>query len=96
MTHRTLAVAYYASAAFSFGVLAAETSADGAGSAPARMLKSDYRMAKDRLEAEYRTAKEACEGKRRGAEQACLRDADASHEQAEKALRADFYGDRPK
>jgi len=95
MTHLTLALVYCASAAISFGVLAADTSAV-AGSAPARMLKSDYRMAKDRLEAEYRAAKEACEGKRRAAERVCLRDAEASHEGAEKSLRADFYGDRRK
>lgn len=96
MTHRTLAFAYCASAAFSFGAFAAEPGVDGAGSAPSRMLKSDYRIAKDKLEAEYRAAKRACEIGKGSQEPACFKKAEASHEQAERALRADFYGERRK
>ncbi len=96
MTHRTLAFAYCASAALSFGALAAEPGPDTAGSAPARMLKSDYRIAKDKLEAEYRAAKRVCEIGKGSQERACLKEAEASHDQAERALRADFYGERRK
>ena len=94
MTHRALAFAYCASAAFSFGALAAEPGVDGAASVPARMLKSDYRITKDKLEAEYRAAKRLCQGKKGTDERLCLKDAEASHDEAERALRADFYGER--
>lgn len=73
---------------------AAETASSEANVAPVRMLKSDYRMAKDRIESEYRAAKRICEGKKEAEERPCSRDTEAAHEKAEKDLKAAFYGPR--
>jgi hypothetical protein len=96
MSKRAIAFLAGTSFAMAFNALAADATVDGASSAPARMLKSDYRIAKDKLEAEYRAAKRGCEEKRGADERACARDAEASHEKAERELRAAFYGDRGK
>lgn len=60
--------------------------------APTRMLKSDYRIGMDKLAADYRAAKRVCEAKKGPEERACSKDAEATHEKAEKDLRAVFYG----
>ena len=65
--------------------------AANSASAPRRMLKSEYRIAKGKLEDDYRAAKRICEAKSGQEERACSKEAEAAHEKAETDLRAAFY-----
>ena len=73
---------------------AAEAASNDANAAPPRMLKSQYRIAKDKLEADFRAAKTICEIKKGAQERTCLKDAEAAHEKSEKDLKLLFYGSR--
>lgn len=93
MSNRIFSVSICASAAFA--ILASQaivTASNAANAAPTRMLKSDYRIAKDKLERDYRAAKRICVARKEAEQSACLKDAEAAHDKAERDLRGTFYG----
>jgi hypothetical protein len=95
MSNRLFAFFICASAAFAcVSVHVAGAASNDANAAPTQMLKSDYRIAKDKLEADFRGAKSICEVKKGAEERTCSKDAEAAHEKAEKDLKAAFYGSR--
>lgn len=60
-------------------------------SAPRRMLKSEYRIARAKLYDDYRAARAVCAVKPGSQERACSKDAEAAYDKAEEDLRAAFY-----